>query len=288
MGKLRPYAAPLIDKLSRPLSKLSPNLLTLSSVPFAILFTILMWKGQRLEAIPFLLLSVAFDAIDGAVARMTGRTSKAGAFLDSAVDRLNDVIIFMSLPTLGVPWTVTYFWITGSILVPLIRAVAESEGKELGGKGIMERGDRIAALLILILIHWLELKFYPASELRYVPALAAGVAALIWLTVLQRLYYTNSTKAFWVGFNASAIVLVLFVYGWWDPLGVVGVSGGLSCAYLVMRFISLGGKFPASKADALVDAGMLLSFIFLRGLPSWAFFFFRVFYYFRELRGSRT
>jgi len=247
-----------------------------------------MWKGQVLEATPFLLLSVTLDAVDGAVARMTGRVSKAGAFLDSAIDRLNDVIIFMSLPTLGVPWTVTYFWITGSILVSLIRAIAESEGKELVGKGIMERGDRIAALLLLILIHWAESRFYPTSEMRYVPALAAGVAALIWLTVFQRLYYTNSPKAFWVGFNASAVILVLFVYGWWDPLGIVGISGGLSCAYLVLRFLSLGGKFPASKADAIVDAGVMLSFIFLRGVPSWAFFFYRVFHYFRELRASQT
>ncbi|HIH90918.1 CDP-alcohol phosphatidyltransferase family protein [Ignicoccus hospitalis] len=288
MEKLRGRTEGLLKLAARPLSKLSPNVITLLSIPFAATFTYLVWKGMVLEALPFLLLSTLFDALDGAVARLTGKTSKAGAFLDSAVDRLNDTIIFYSLPALGVPWTVTYLWITGSIIISSVRAAAESEGVALAGKGIMERGDRLLALFSLILVYLIEQHFTTMENFRYVPAVAAGITALIWLTIAQRLYYSNSLRSFWVGFNLSAITIVLFFYGWWDPVGTLGVSGGLALVYLILKVTALGEKFPLSKADSVIDSAALLSFIVGKGLASWLLWFVRCCYYFKILRGRRT
>jgi len=258
------------------------------SVPFAALFTYFVWMGRVVDAVPFLVASAALDALDGAVARKVGKATKGGAFLDSAIDRVNDVIIFYSLPALGVPWPVAYFWITGSLLVSLVRAAAEREGISLAGKGMMERGDRILALLMLIALYSAEIRFYPIKDFRYVPGLAAGVAALIWLTVLQRIYLTRSSFAAWTGLNAASVVVLLFAYGWWDPLGTLGVSGGLSSAYLIFRYLSLGGKFPMGIVDALTDSLILLTFIFMKGIPSWLLFTVRTARYFRELRKART
>ena len=278
----------IVNALAKPFKVVPPNVLTLLSVPFAITFTYFVWKGSVLEAIPFLLVTALLDAIDGAVSRMTGKSSKAGAFLDSATDRLVDVILFYSLPALGVPWTVTYLWITGSIIVPSLRAAAEAEGLKLAGKGLMERGDRLLALLILILIYLGESKFVSVEGFRYVPAVAAGVTALIWLTVFQRLYYSKSLKSFWVGFNLSVVVLVLFFYGWWDPLGTLGVSGGVALFYLILKFISLGGRFPVSRLDAALDSLALLSFIAVKGVPSWVLWAVRCCLYFRALSRQQT
>ncbi|HEY8480431.1 MAG TPA: CDP-alcohol phosphatidyltransferase family protein, partial [Spirillospora sp.] len=40
---------------------------------------------------------VVFDMLDGAVARVTGKISKFGAFLDSSMDRVADAAVFSGL-----------------------------------------------------------------------------------------------------------------------------------------------------------------------------------------------
>ncbi len=284
LERLRPYAQGLINALAKPLSKIPPSILTILSLPLAVAFTYFVWTGHVGKAILALVLGALLDALDGAVARLSGKASSAGALLDSSIDRLVDVIVFFSLPALGVPWSVTYLWITGSLIVSLIRALAEAEGVELRGKGLMERGDRLLALLILLLLFLAEKKVYPLKEVRYVPALATGITALIWLTVLQRLYYTSSTKAFWAGINSIAVAWVLLYYGWYDPFGIAGVAGGLACAYVAARGLSLGLTFPVNRVDAILDALTLLSFIFFRGVPSWSFYFIRLAMYYKALK----
>ncbi|MFN2590688.1 MAG: CDP-alcohol phosphatidyltransferase family protein, partial [Actinomycetota bacterium] len=57
----------------------------------------LLVRGERL--VPGLLLIVAglFDIFDGGVARLRGEDSPAGAFLDSVIDRMSDIILFGAL-----------------------------------------------------------------------------------------------------------------------------------------------------------------------------------------------
>jgi CDP-diacylglycerol---glycerol-3-phosphate 3-phosphatidyltransferase len=102
-----------------------------------------------------LLLIVAglFDIFDGGVARLRGEASSAGAFLDSVLDRVSDVILFGAL-----------FWALAgqghrlaaalalsslilAMLVSYIRAEAESLGLNLT-EGGMQRLERYVALMI--------------------------------------------------------------------------------------------------------------------------------------------
>ena len=45
----------------------------------------------------FLLISGFFDIVDGQVARITGKSSKKGAFLDSVFDKIAEVSIFLGI-----------------------------------------------------------------------------------------------------------------------------------------------------------------------------------------------
>jgi len=105
--------------------------------------------------LPGLLLIVAglFDIFDGGVARLRGEAGPAGAFLDSVLDRVSDVILFACL-----------FWVLAgqgrrvaaalalaalivTLLVSFVRAEAESVGLTLT-EGLMQRLERYVALII--------------------------------------------------------------------------------------------------------------------------------------------
>lgn len=93
------------------------------------------------------------DSIDGILARMTGQSSKYGAFLDSTMDRITDGIVFGSLlwwAIVGLPeGTVRTVSIISGIVcmtaigvVPYARARAENFGV-IAKVGIAERTDRL-------------------------------------------------------------------------------------------------------------------------------------------------
>ena len=294
LGKLRHKFSPLLKRIARHVpSFITPSMLTLSTIPFSLLYLYYIAKGEFLLAIVMLILSAILDALDGSLARLRGLASPRGALLDSTVDRINDVIYSISLYFLGVPWTIVFLWGSGSILVSLTRAAAEVEGVKLEGYGIMERGDRVVAILILILIHMAELKLEPVS-FKYTTAFAAGLTALIWLTVIQRSSFSGSKLAAWVGLNLTIITFVLLTKGMDNLLGFLGYTGALTHIYVALRGKTLGLDYPVDMVDIALDSLMLLSFIYLAGTPSWIFSISRFVRYLRELgrvnsqRGGQT
>ena len=104
----------------------------------------------------FLIISGFFDLVDGCVARITKKTSKRGAFLDSIYDKISESIVFIGIAvgTLANPIT-CMIAISLSLLVSYVRARSESLGIPLQGIGIGERAER---LLILALIGMLPLQ----------------------------------------------------------------------------------------------------------------------------------
>ena len=95
------------------------------------------------------------DLIDGHMARLSGSTSKWGAFLDSTLDRFGDAAIFAGLalyyagPGDSRPLTglALYCLVLGSI-TSYARARAESLGMQAKG-GIAERSDRLVSILLM-------------------------------------------------------------------------------------------------------------------------------------------
>jgi CDP-diacylglycerol--glycerol-3-phosphate 3-phosphatidyltransferase len=97
------------------------------------------------------------DVFDGAIARHRGEVRRSGAFLDSVVDRLSDMILFASL-----------FWVMAarhealaaglalvtlvvSLSVSQVRAEAEAAGLTLT-EGFFQRLERFLALMIGLLV----------------------------------------------------------------------------------------------------------------------------------------
>jgi archaetidylinositol phosphate synthase len=108
-------------------------------------------RGYRGELLGGVLILVAgfFDIVDGAVARATERESKRGAFLDSNLDRVAEIMIFLGILAgrYATPlWVVLA--LSASLLVSYARAKGDSLGVTLSGVGIGERSERLLVLAI--------------------------------------------------------------------------------------------------------------------------------------------
>ena len=167
--------------------RLTPNSLTLLGLVVAGASAYLLSIGELWAGGVALLASGLFDLFDGALARATGRASRFGAFLDSVVDRVSEVVVLLGLLIFYVNRTETegivlvYLALAGSIMVSYMRARAEGLSIECN-IGIMTRPERIIALGVgLMVSYW---------WLTMVLVVLAAIAALTMLTSAQRMVHT--------------------------------------------------------------------------------------------------
>ena len=92
------------------------------------------------------------DNVDGAVARVTGRSTRAGAFLDATTDRYKDVFILLAIGWVSGYWLPVGVAIAGSLITSYAAARAAmlgASGESGGGwPDLFERLERIATLCI--------------------------------------------------------------------------------------------------------------------------------------------
>jgi len=158
----------------------NPSTYTVAGAVLSVASPLAVAAGYPLLAPALAGLGALMDAVDGMIARVTGRASRRGSLLDSVLDRVSDSSYSLALLLLGVNPLAVLLAATGSLVVPYVRAKAEALGIELAGRGVLERPER--TLLYLAAITLASLGFNG-------PALAvtAGIAALSWATAAQRL-----------------------------------------------------------------------------------------------------
>jgi phosphatidylglycerophosphate synthase len=122
------------------------------------------WGHTGLAGVLLLLAGFA-DLADGIVARARGTESRAGAFLDSSMDRVSDLLIYAGM-AVDAAWrmdparALLVTWALGAAFVTsYARARAECEIDELK-VGFMERGERFLVLIPLALLDRLGLALW--------------------------------------------------------------------------------------------------------------------------------
>jgi archaetidylinositol phosphate synthase len=162
LNNLRNSLQPYLEKIGRVFAAtgLSPNFWT--GVGIAIAFASALVYGLNIEFALIiggilLLVSGFFDIVDGQVARVTQKTSKKGALLDSIFDKIAEVAIFLGILIGGYaePYLV-FLAITLSLLVSYTRARAESLEIKLQGIGIGERAERLLVIAIIGMIGFMD------------------------------------------------------------------------------------------------------------------------------------
>ena len=131
LNNLRDILKPTLEKIGKTFAStgLSPNFWTVVGFVFAIISALVYGLGLEFGLIiggVLLLVSGFFDMIDGQVARVTGKTSQKGSYLDSMFDKIAEVAIFLGLLVGGYaePYLVMLA-ITLSLLVSYARAKSD-------------------------------------------------------------------------------------------------------------------------------------------------------------------
>jgi len=173
----------------KPITRLgvTPNQVTALGLAVALVSAWLYadWGGDRVRLVYgalAILLSGLLDAIDGVLARDTGRASRLGGFLDSVADRYSDALVLMGVTVGGLcSAPAGLLALTGSLMVSYTRSRAEAEGVEMAGVGFFERAERMIFLAgcSLASYWWMQALDYGVTAL----------AALAHLTVAQRMLH---------------------------------------------------------------------------------------------------
>lgn len=184
---VRKYCRVFLEPLARFINArgISPNVVTVTGfimmvgVAFVLAWGHLFWGGVLIMAVGL------FDAIDGTLARMTERTSRFGAFLDSTLDRLSEAVIFLGLfiyfieQNQQLELILIYATVVGSLMVSYARARAEGIGIPLKD-GLFTRFERVFLLVVGLLFNQL---FAPLLTI-----VLASLAIFSNLTAIQRMY----------------------------------------------------------------------------------------------------
>ncbi len=150
----RAWSARFIEPIARFLGSLglTPNAVTVLGFFLTVAVAGVLATGRLFLAGILLSLTLAFDAVDGTLARQMGQTTKFGAFLDSTLDRWAEVVMYVAISwvylqtndDLGAMLAIVA--LSMSLLVSYTRARAEGVGLQCK-EGIFTRFERLVVLI---------------------------------------------------------------------------------------------------------------------------------------------
>ncbi len=158
--KNRKKYAPFEIRLAAFFGKISKNanFWTLLSLIFAVASAYLITRQSFLFAGLFIAISAMLDVVDGSVARLYGKATNRGAYLDTVSDRYAEAmvivaLIFVPLPSVIFPPAV---WISlllfGSLMTTYAKAAASEKGLPAPLGVLMERAERVFLIFIAIIL----------------------------------------------------------------------------------------------------------------------------------------
>jgi phosphatidylglycerophosphate synthase len=194
LESLRNFVYGIIDPLTDWLVRIKahPNLLT--TIGFLVTVTAALFYHQHQVRIAgfLVLLGGFFDIIDGRVARQSGLGSKFGAFYDSTLDRISEIVVFLGilsvyndyrlqLGDVGMIYLIMLA-MAGSLMVSYTRGRAEALGLDCR-VGLMPRAERV------VLIGASSLFFGEMWNGLVLKIVIFLLAVLTNLTAFQRIYW---------------------------------------------------------------------------------------------------
>ena len=187
----RSLASRSVTSLAR--TGVTPNVLTATGVSLCLAAAVLVPFENHGTLLFFWLAAAIFvvgsllDILDGALARVGGKTTPFGAFIDSTTDRVGEGAMLAAIALVfarhGRDWAVVLAVaaVVGSFLVSYTRARAEALGLR-GDVGLGSRAERVVLITA-------GLVFAPWGGL---PWAIVVLAATAWLTVVQRILHVRT------------------------------------------------------------------------------------------------
>jgi CDP-diacylglycerol---glycerol-3-phosphate 3-phosphatidyltransferase len=187
----RSLAGRSVTSLAR--TGITPNVLTATGVSLCLAAAILVPFENRIDTLLVYWLAAGvfvvgslLDILDGALARVGGKSTPFGAFIDSTTDRVGEGAMLAAIALVfsrhNNEWAVVVAVaaVVGSFLVSYTRARAEALGLT-GDVGLGSRAERVVLITA-------GLVFAPWGGL---PWAIVTLAATAWLTVVQRILHVR-------------------------------------------------------------------------------------------------
>ncbi|MFS2018772.1 CDP-alcohol phosphatidyltransferase family protein [Massilia sp. CT11-108] len=147
---------PLIGALHR--AGVTPNQVTLGAMALSVAYgaalaaapgTAGLWFGLPL----FLLLRMAFNAIDGMLASATDNKTRLGALLNEICDQVSDVALYLPFALVpGIVAPLVVLVVVGALLAEFAGVLALAVGAPRGFEGPMGKSDRAFAFGLIALL----------------------------------------------------------------------------------------------------------------------------------------
>src|SRR5437879_8030803 len=187
----------IIDAMVRWLARghINPNFLTFIGVAINVGSGLLFGFGDFFWAGIVLIVANLFDMLDGQVARLSCRVTQYGGFLDSSLDRLSDMVVFVGLMVFYARDTQFHSTLNvflagaglmGSVMVSYASARAESLISKCD-VGFLRRPERVVLFIIGALSTHPDSTNFFANRM---PAVLWVLAVGSYWTFAHRMYHT--------------------------------------------------------------------------------------------------
>jgi CDP-diacylglycerol--glycerol-3-phosphate 3-phosphatidyltransferase len=211
LDNVRRVLNPVVSGLAK--AGVTPTQVTLMGLALNVASGVIIGAGRLRAGGLMLIVAGLCDALDGQLARRTGRVSRFGAFLDSTIDRIDETAVLAgiaayflrpgggwnesgegpahALGQAGMPHLGPGAWLAiaalvalaGSIITSYARARAEGLGLECK-VGLFERTERVVVTILGLLL-----------GRRALIGAVIGLLVLSWFTVLQRIVHVHRVVA---------------------------------------------------------------------------------------------
>ena len=173
LDRHRSTVEPVLTSVAQRLTWIPPDVFTWLSLLFAFVAGVFFFYSDAATEVVtyylffaslFVFLNGLFDALDGKVAKLSGKASTKGDFLDHALDRYADVLmvgglalsIWCRYPSIGL------IAIVGMLLTSYMGTQAQAVGYKRKYSGLLGRADRLVLLMFAPVIHHIFL-YYDVS-----------------------------------------------------------------------------------------------------------------------------
>jgi archaetidylinositol phosphate synthase len=184
------YFTNLFSGVGRVVAKfpIHPNAITLFGLFLCAVVCIYLLITRNLFIFCFLVGGVAFfDLLDGVVARISGKTSRFGSYLDAMTDRFFDGLVIISVASVTGFWVLSIIFLFLSMSVSYAKARAGMEVKISNNEwpDFLERSERIFLYLLGLLLSQIFLVTFLDHGIFWWTLLLLNIG--VGVTVVQRI-----------------------------------------------------------------------------------------------------
>jgi CDP-diacylglycerol---glycerol-3-phosphate 3-phosphatidyltransferase len=189
---IKPWFQKQLQPLVKALWNVHPDVLTWSALGVSLGAGLLLYYAYErpvlaVVAVPLLMIRLALNALDGMLAKQTGKARAAGEVINELSDRLSDVAIFLPLafwPDMKV--LLILLAIIAMLIVSYVGVLGKAVGAERVYIGVLGKADRMILLMVTCLVYAL----FPTQEIMGFSVFESMFVLFIPLasiTLLQRL-----------------------------------------------------------------------------------------------------